>query len=114
MHYLLFSLGDVRDLVIVLWGALTAILTLVTFVILAVIFIFARKGMNAVHGLVDNQLTHYLETGLSLSQRIRDRTSTLPGAPGSTGGAGEIVAAVRDIKQIEPPFRPRKKSWLPF
>lgn len=114
MHYLLFSLSDLRDFVIVLAGSIYAAISLLVAVVLAVIFILARKGMKAAHRAVDVQVTGYLEKGLSISQQIRDRTATLPGAPGSTGGAGEIVAAVRDIKQIEPPFRPRKKSWLPF
>lgn len=114
MYYLSVSLSDVRDLVVVLAGSIYAVLTLFIAVALALVFYFSRKGMKAVHRVVDVQVTGYLEQAVSISQQIRDRTATLPGAPGSTGGAGEIVAVVRDLKEIEPPFRPRKRTWLPF
>jgi hypothetical protein len=114
MHYLTVSISDVRDLVIVLAGSIYSVLTLFVAVLLAGIFYFARKGMKAVHRVVDVQVTGYLEQALSVSQQIRDRTASLPGAPGSTAGAGEIIAVVRDLKEIEPPFRQRKRTWLPF
>src|SRR5205823_1940991 len=51
---------------------------------------------------------------LHLSQSIRDRTARFPGAPGSTGGPAELVSAVRDLKEVEPPLRRKTKSWRPL
>jgi hypothetical protein len=114
MPYLLYTLADARDLVIVVWGALSILLTILVAGILLLVLIFARKGMKFLHTQVDERATKGLQRVLEISQSVRDRTATFPGAPGSTGGAGELVAAVRDLKEIEAPFRPRRKSWLPF
>lgn len=111
-------LGDVRDLVIVVWGALSILLTLVLLVVVGLILYFGRKGMNAVHGQFHKRVEPAIERASKVVTRIESTTAHLPGAPGATGGIGDFINAVRGAKEkvddATPPFRSRRRVWLPF
>ena len=111
-------LGDVRDLVLVVCGILSILLTLILLVVVGAILYFGRKGMSAVHGQFHNRVEPAVERVSKLMTRIESTTSTLPGAPGATGGVGDFISAVRGAKEklddSKPPFRSRRRVWLPF
>ena len=111
------DIGDVRDLVLVVWGSVSILLTLILLVIVAVILYFGRKGMSAVHHQVETRGVKLLDRANAIAVKVRDRTAAFPGAPGSEAGATALVSAVSDLKElkdIDPPFRRKVKSWRPF
>src|SRR5579883_2284722 len=112
------ALQDVRDLVIVIWGAISILLTLVMLIVVAAILYFGRKGMKAVHGQFHKRVEPAVERASKLVTRVESVTSTLPGAPGATGGIMDFVQTLRGAKETiddtKPPFRSRRRVWLPF
>jgi hypothetical protein len=106
--------ADVRDLVIVLWGVVSILLVLIRLVLAGGTLFFGRKLMRLLHRQTDERIRPALERALQISQNLRDRTAKLPGAPGSTGGPAELVEVVNEVRELRPPFRSRKRSWLPF
>lgn len=108
------SIGDVRDFVLVVWGIISILLTLVLLVLAAAILYFGRKGMKFVHRQLPERVQPALKRANDIAQKVQDRTARLPGAPGATGGVGELVGAVRSARESGPPFRSRRKTWLPF
>jgi len=111
---LTIAISDVRDLVLVLWGAVSILLTLIVLIVVAAILWFGRKGTAALHRLLNERGVPQLARVQKLADQVRDRTARLPGAPGSEAGPGELISAVQELKEIEPPFRRRIKSWRPF
>jgi hypothetical protein len=108
------ALSDVRDLVVVLWGFISILLTLILLVIAAGIFWFGRKSMSAAHRALNKQGVESLSRVQKLADKLRDRTAKLPGAPGSQASAAELVSTVQEIREMDPPFRRKVKSWRPF
>ena len=111
-------LGDVRDLVIVICGAISILLTLVLLVLVAAILYFGRKGMGAVHGQFHKRVEPAVNRASKIVTRVEAVTSNLPGAPGATGGIMDFFQSVRGaketIEETKPPFRSRRRVWLPF
>ncbi len=108
------ALSDVRDLVIVIWGIVSILLVLIRLAISGATLFFGTKGMRALHRLTNDKVKPALDKALEIAQKIEERTAKLPGAPGSLGGPAELASAVSDIRSIEPPFRSRKRTWIPF
>ena len=112
------SIGDVRDFVIVIWGAISILLTLIMLAIAVAIFYFGRKGMKAAHRAFHTKVEQPMERVAKLATRIEEQTANLPGAPGATGGIGDFIASLRGAKEklddSKPPFRSRRRVWLPF
>lgn len=103
-----------RDLVIVIWGIIAIVLVLIRLALVSGTLFFGRKGMKKLDQLTDEKVKPALSKALEIAQKIEARTAKLPGAPGSLGGPAEMIGAVQELKSIEPPFRSRKKTWLPF
>jgi len=111
-------LGDVRDLVIVICGVIAILLALVALILVSAIFYFGRKGMSAVHGQFHRHVEPAVDRISKYATRVESVTANLPGAPGATGGIGEFIGALRGAKETiddaKPPFRSRRRVWLPF
>ncbi|MHB8575555.1 MAG: hypothetical protein ACYDCQ_09505 [Dehalococcoidia bacterium] len=108
------ALSDVRDFVIVIWGIVSILLVLIRLAMVGGILWFGRKGMRFLHRQTRERAQPALSKALQFSQNVRDRTARLPGAPGSTGGAAELVEVVRDVREMDPPFKRKTRSWRPF
>jgi len=108
------SLGWWADLWTVIAGIMYIILGLVLFGILLAVYIFGRKGMKALHRLLREKAVPALDRVRAISERIEQRTASFPGAPNSTGGVAQIAGAVQKARETKPPFRSRKRTWLPF
>lgn len=112
------SIGDVRDFVIVIWGVISILLTLIMLIIVGAIFYFGRKGMKAVHRAYRGKVVTAVDRVAAIAIKVENRTATLPGAPGATGGIGEFIASLRgakeQVEEAKPPFRSRRRVWLPF
>jgi len=115
---LAISLGDVRDAVIVVWGAISILLTLGVLAVAIALLYLGRRGMRVVHRLKRQRLVPAIERGDRLARRVQEITARLPGAPGATGGMREFISSIRGaretVQKIEPPFRSRRRTWLPF
>jgi hypothetical protein len=115
---LAISVGDVRDAVIVVWGAIASLLTLGVLAVMVALLYFGRRGMRAVHRLKQQRLVPAIERSDRLARRAQEFTARLPGAPGATGGVRELVSSLRGaretVQKVEPPFRSRRRTWLPF
>ena|SRR6185312_936819 len=112
------SIGDVRDFVIVIWGAVSIILTIIMLALVSGIFWFGRKGMKAVHRAYREKVVTSVDRVAAIAIKVENHTATLPGAPGATGGIGAFIASLRGAKEqvddAKPPFRSRRRVWLPF
>lgn len=108
------SLGWWADLWTVIAGVMFILLGLVLFGVLLAIYIFGRKGMRAVHRLTREQAVPALERARGIVDRIEQRTRSFPGAPNATGGVAQIAGAVQQVRETKPPFRSRKRTWIPF
>jgi len=103
-----------RDLAVVLAGVMYTVLGLIVFAVVALIFWFARKGMKALHRLVQTRLAPVLDRGHGILRTVEGRTARFPGAPGSAAGITEVAGVVQKARNVKPPFRSRKRSWRPF
>ena len=108
------ALSDVRDLVLVVSGVIYILLAIVLLAVAALSFWFGRKGMSAVHRLVNVNLVAQIRRVPKLADSLEGRTAKLPGAPGSEAGAGDLIAAAQNLREMDPPFRRKVKSWRPF
>jgi hypothetical protein len=108
------SLDWWADLWTVIAGIMYAVLGLILLAILVVIFIYGRKGMKAVHGFTRTKAVPALDRARSITELVQERTAALPGAPHSTGGVTEIAVTVQQVRETKPPFRSRKRTWIPF
>jgi hypothetical protein len=108
------SVGWWADLWTVIAGAMYILLGLILLAILAAILFFGRKGMRALHRLTREQAVPALDRARGIVERIEERTASFPGAPNSTGGVVQIAGAVQKVRETKPPFRSRKRTWIPF
>jgi len=108
------SLSDVRDFVIVIWGIVSILLVLIRLAMAAGTLYFGMKGMRIAHRFTNTQVRQYLDKGLEIAMKVEGRTARLPGAPGAGRSATDLVATVQEIREMNPPFRSRKKSWRPI
>ncbi|GEM_PF-1739442 len=108
------SVGWWADLWTVIAGVMYILLGLILFGILLAIYIFGRKGMKALHRLTRDKAVPALDRARSLAERVQERTASFPGAPNSTGGVAQIAGAVQKARETKPPFRSRKRTWIPF
>lgn len=108
------SLGWWADLWTVIAGSMYTLLGLILLAILLAILYFGRKGMNALHRLTHEKAVPALDRARGIVDRIEERTASFPGAPNSTGGVTQIAGAVQKVRETKPPFRSRKRTWIPF
>ena len=108
------SVGWWADLWTVIAGIMYILLGLIVFAILLLVYIFGRKGMNALHRLTREKAVPALDRARGIVEKIEARTAAFPGAPNSTGGVAQIAGAVQQVRETKPPFRSRKRVWLPF
>lgn len=108
------SAGWWADLWTVIAGIMYILLGLILFAILAAVFFFGRKGMRALHRLTREKAVPALDRARGIVERIEERTASFPGAPNSTGGVTQIAGAVQKVRETKPPFRSRKRTWIPF
>jgi hypothetical protein len=111
------DLADVRDFVIVIYGIIHILFAAITVIIAVLAFYFGRKGMAKAHELMNTRVVGVLGQVNNVAVKVRDRTALLPGAPGGESSATAIATAVSDLKQlknVEPPFERKVKSWRPF
>ncbi|HZQ34285.1 MAG TPA: hypothetical protein VFD32_00015 [Dehalococcoidia bacterium] len=108
------SVGWWADLWTVIAGVMYILLGLILLAILLLIYFFGRKGMNALHRLTREKGVPALDRARGIVERIEQRTASFPGAPNSTGGVAQIAGAVQQVRETKPPFRSRKRTWIPF
>jgi len=108
------DLGDVRDFVLVVWGIVSILLTLVVLAVMVAVLYFGRKGMKSLDRLTNVRLVGVLNRVQAINEKVRDRTAALPGAPGSTAGATELIRTVGEVRAMDPPFKRKTKSWRPL
>ena len=71
---LLVSLADLRDVVIVVWGVISAIFFLIGIVIAALVGISLRKLFQKVHVLMDDDVKPTLESVKDAAETVRGTT----------------------------------------
>ncbi|HLZ70820.1 MAG TPA: hypothetical protein VKV26_13040 [Dehalococcoidia bacterium] len=108
------SLGWWADLWTVIAGVMFIVLGLVVFAIALAILFFGRKGMKAVHRLTNEKAVPALDRVRAINARVQERTAALPGAPHASGSVAQIAGAVQKVRETKPPFRSRKRGWIPF
>ena len=108
------SLNDWANLLFAIAGSMWAVITLFLAIASALVLYFGLKGMRAAHELMATKVIPAVERAQAVADQVQERTAILPGAPGSDSRIVDLPAAVRGIAEIEPPFRSRKRTWLPF
>ncbi len=108
------SLHTWRDLVIVIWGIVSIVLVLIRLALASGTLYFGLKGMRLAHRFTNTTVKEYLGKGLEIAKKVEERSARLPGAPGVGKGVPEVVATIQELREMDPPFRSRKKTWLPF
>ncbi len=108
------SLHSWRDLVIVIWGIISILLVLIRLALASGTLFFGLKAMRAAHKFSNTTVKQYLDKGLEIAKKIEERTARLPGAPGVGTGLPVVVSTIEELREMPPPFRSRKRTWLPF
>jgi hypothetical protein len=108
------SLYTWRDLVIVIWGIVSILLVLIRIALAAGTLFFGLKFMRIAHKFTNTTVKQYLDRGLEIAKKVEERTARLPGAPGAGTGVPEVVNTIQELREMEPPFRSRKRTWSPI
>ncbi len=108
------DLSDWRDAVVVVAGIFAILIALVRLAIAAGTLYFGAKGIRLAHRFMDKNVKQYMDKGLEISKKVEERTARLPGAPGAGRGIAEVVGTVQELREMDPPFRSRKKTWRPL